>query len=129
MKRIRAFVLIGAAFLGLGWAAFQAVAPVEPLSKYFPPGALLYLQTSDFLALLADWNASPQKQEWLRSSNYEVFSRSRLLLKSDPSPGGAKELRDWLSFAPPGLARDGLLIPRACALGLYLRFRGTTRLG
>jgi pimeloyl-ACP methyl ester carboxylesterase len=81
MKRIRAFVLIGAAFLGLGWAAFQAVAPVEPLSKYFPPGALLYLQTSDFLALLADWNASPQKQEWLRSSNYEVFSRSRLLLR------------------------------------------------
>ncbi len=32
-------------------------------------------------SLLADWNRSPQKQAWLGSSNYEVFSRSRLLLR------------------------------------------------
>jgi hypothetical protein len=30
---------------------------------------------------VADWNRSPEKQAWLVSSNYEVFSRSRLLLR------------------------------------------------
>jgi hypothetical protein len=36
--------------------------------------ALLYLQAKDFSALLADWNKSAEKQNWLKSSNYEVFS-------------------------------------------------------
>ena len=67
-----------------GWVgqAYQAAAtPQTPLSRYVPSGALLYLQAKDFSALLADWNRSPQKQAWLSSSNYEVFSRSRLLLR------------------------------------------------
>lgn len=68
--------------MGLGWAAFYAAAPPEAaLSRYVPSEALLYLQAKDFSALLADWNASPQKQAWLSSSNYEVLSRSRLLLR------------------------------------------------
>jgi hypothetical protein len=76
------FLLIGAVSVGLGWAAYRAATPPEvPLSEYVPSGALLYLQAKDFSALLADWNGSPQKQAWLGSSNYEVFSRSRLLLR------------------------------------------------
>lgn len=76
------FLLIGAVSMGLGWAAYRATTPPEvPLSKYVPSGALLYLQAKDFSALLADWSGSPQKQAWLGSSNYEVFSRSRLLLR------------------------------------------------
>lgn len=68
--------------MGLGWAAYQAAAtPEAPLSRYVPSGPLLYLQAKDFSALLADWNRSPQKQAWLAGSNYEVFSRSRLLLR------------------------------------------------
>jgi hypothetical protein len=84
MKKIaRAIVLlIGAVSLGLGWAAYQTAAtPDLPLSSFVPSGALLYLQAKDLSALLADWNGSSQKQAWLRSSNYEVFSRSRLLLR------------------------------------------------
>jgi hypothetical protein len=82
MRNIVIVLLIGAISLGLGRAAYQtATTPEAPLSGYVPSGALLYLQAKDFSALLADWNGSPQKQAWLRSSNYEVFSRSRLLLR------------------------------------------------
>ena len=55
--------------------------PQPPLSKYVPAGPLLYLEAKDFSALLADWNSSPQKRQWVESSNYEVFSRSRLFLR------------------------------------------------
>lgn len=82
MRHAIVFLLVGAVCLGLSWAAFQTTAPEEqPLSRYFPSGALLYLQARDFSSLLADWNASPQKQRWMKSSNYEVFSRSRLFLR------------------------------------------------
>ncbi len=68
--------------MGLGWAAYQTAAtPEVPLTRYVPSGALLYLQAKDFSVLLADWNRSPQRQAWLASTNYEVFSRSRLLLR------------------------------------------------
>jgi hypothetical protein len=84
MRKITAatVLLIGAVSMGLGWAAYQTAAtPEVPLSRDVPSGALLYLQAKDFSALLADWNRSPQKRAWLGSSNYEVFSRSRLLLR------------------------------------------------
>jgi hypothetical protein len=74
-------LLMVAVSLGVGWSAHQAAAPVASLSGYMPSGALLYLQGKNFSALLADWNRSPQKQAWLSSSNWEVFSRSRLLLR------------------------------------------------
>ena len=51
------------------------------LSKYVPAGPLLYLEAKDFSSLLSDWNASPQKQSWIKSDSYEVFSRSRLFLR------------------------------------------------
>ncbi len=84
MRKITAatVLLIGAVSMGLGWAAYQTAAtPAAPLSRDVPSGALLYLQAQVFSALLADWNRSPQKRAWLGSSNYEVFSRSRLLLR------------------------------------------------
>jgi hypothetical protein len=74
--------LIGALSMGLGRSAYQSAAKPEiQLAGSFPSGALLYLQAKDFSSLLADWNGSPQKQAWLGGSNYEVFSRSRLLLR------------------------------------------------
>ena len=88
MKRSAIFLLLLLAFVcaaigaGIGRAAYQAAAPSEPpLSKYVPAGPLLYLEARDFSALLADWNSSPQKKQWVESSNYEVFSRSRLFLR------------------------------------------------
>jgi len=60
----------------------KALAPEPPpLSRYVPAGPLLYLQTKDFSTLLGDWNASPQKPSWVKSKNYEVYSRSRLFLR------------------------------------------------
>jgi hypothetical protein len=82
MKRPIVFCLIVAAFIGASWGAYQAASPAEPaFPRYVPSGALLYLQAKDFSALLADWNKSAEKQIWLKSSNYEVFSRSRLFLR------------------------------------------------
>ncbi|HEY6390867.1 MAG TPA: hypothetical protein VIX89_06295, partial [Bryobacteraceae bacterium] len=46
-----------------------------------PPGPLLYLEAKDFGGLLRDWNGSQEKQLWLGSDNFQVFSRSRLYLK------------------------------------------------
>jgi hypothetical protein len=84
MKRtaIFLFLLLALVGAGIGRAAYQAAASSEPpLSKYVPAGPLLYLEAKDFSALLADWNSSPQKKQWVESSNYEVFSRSRLFLR------------------------------------------------
>ncbi len=83
MKRVIIFVLIVAACLGVSWGAYQATtAPPEPaLSRYFPSGALLYLQAKDFSSLLSRWDNSDENRLWLKSNNYEVFSRSRLFLR------------------------------------------------
>ena len=82
MKRWIVFVLIAAACIGVSWGAYQATSSPEPtLSRYVPSGALLYLQAKDFSSLLSDWDISNEKQLWLKSSNYEVFSRSRLFLR------------------------------------------------
>jgi hypothetical protein len=82
VKRIAVFLIVAIVCAGIGWAAFQATAGSEqPLSPNVPAGPLLYLEAKDFSSLLADWNSSPQKKQWLESSNYEVFSRSRLFLR------------------------------------------------
>jgi hypothetical protein len=82
MKRTFTLALIAAIFAGLGWAAYRAADSAEPeLSHFVPAGALLYLQAKDFSALLTEWGKSPEKQEWIKSNNYEVFSRSRLFLR------------------------------------------------
>jgi len=61
------------------WALAQT-AP-QPMPSLFPSGALLYLEAKDFRALLADWDGSAEKRDWLASANYEAFSRSELFLK------------------------------------------------
>jgi hypothetical protein len=60
--------------------AFAQPAP-QPMSSVFPAGALLYLEAKDLGALLSDWNASPEKRDWLAGANYDSFSRSQLFLK------------------------------------------------
>ena len=83
MKRVIILVLIAAACIGVSWGAYQAVtSPPEPaLSRYFPSGALLYLQAKDFSSLLSRWDNSDENRLWLKSNNFEVFSRSRLFLR------------------------------------------------
>lgn len=55
--------------------------PPRTLEELVPAGPLLVLQARDFAALVKDWNGSPEKALWLKSDNYEVFSRSRLFLR------------------------------------------------
>jgi hypothetical protein len=82
MKRVIIFVLNAAACLGVSWGAYQVATSPEPaLSRYFPSGALLYLQAKDFSSLLSAWDDSDENRLWLKSNNYEVFSRSRLFLR------------------------------------------------
>ena len=82
MKRIAALLLIAVACGGIGWGIYQAAVPAPPpLSKYVPAGSMLYLESKDFSSSLSNWNASPEKTQWVTSTSYEVFSRSRLFLR------------------------------------------------
>jgi len=88
MKRALFVALLLAGLLGVTWAAYDAAAPPEPdLSRFVPSGALLYLQAKDFSSLLADWNKSQEKEDWLKSKNYDAFSQSRLLLRLESAGG------------------------------------------
>src|SRR6267143_2369524 len=116
MKRAAILLLVGVASIGASWAAFQALTPQPPpLSRYVPAGSLLYLQATDLSALLGDWNASPQKASWVKSKNYEVYSRSRLFLRLQ----GAGEQFD----AAAGLAPDMTFLTQVAgtesALAIY----------
>jgi hypothetical protein len=63
---------------GAVWAALDSATSKTDLAVCVPQGALLSLETQDFSALLGDWTSSPEKTAWMKSDNYEVFSRSRL---------------------------------------------------
>ncbi|MBS1852928.1 MAG: hypothetical protein JST79_18650 [Acidobacteria bacterium] len=82
MKRpVVIFVLMALSF-GVLWAAYQAAGPAEhSLASSMPAGALLYLEGKDFSGLLSNWKSSREKSDWIKSQNYEQFSRSRLFLR------------------------------------------------
>lgn len=75
--------LVAAAAVGtasVAWLVAQG-GQTNSLAPLFPGGALVYVEARDFSALLRDWNASPEKRLWLTSSNYDVFSRTRLFMR------------------------------------------------
>ena len=119
MKRIILSLLLSMVCIGAAWAAYQVASPAIPpassLSRYVPSGAVLYLQAKDFSSLLADWNASPQKRQWLVSSNYEVFSRSRLFLRLNEASGQFTDAAG-LPTGHKFRGRDGGFAERAGAL-------------
>jgi hypothetical protein len=79
MRRWVISALLGAACFGALLTSYRSMANEQSaLARYVPSGALLYLEAKDFSALLSDWNQSSEKAQWLRSADYEVFSRSRL---------------------------------------------------
>ena len=57
----------------------------------------MYVEARDLSALLRDWNTSQEKQLWLASSNYEVFSRTRLLMRLQEAQ---QQFADTAGFAP-----------------------------
>lgn len=64
----------------LAWWALAQPAPPAIVSL-FPAGALLYVEARDLGGLLADWNRSVEKREWLDSANFRDFERSRLMIR------------------------------------------------
>ncbi len=93
----------------------QQAAGVEPLPRWVPAGAQVYLEAKDFGSLLREWNASPEKRQWVGSSNYNVFSKSRLFLRLGEAQG---------EFAAvSGLGLDNALLEQlaggASAMAIY----------
>jgi len=82
MKRASLAVLLLGGLLGTTWGAYRLASSSEPqLSRFVPSGALLYLQATDLTSLLADWDKSPEKDNWLKSKDHDVFAESRLMLR------------------------------------------------
>lgn len=116
MKKIVILLLVAGACLGVGWAAYQGSASAgSALSNYVPAGALLYLEAKDFSSLLSEWNDSSEKRSWVKSEDYEVFSRSRLFLR-------LKEASDQFTVAaglPPDMNFLTQVAGRQSAVALY----------
>ena len=116
MKRTAILLLVSIASIGASWGAFQALAPEPPpLSRYVPAGSLLHLQAKDFSALLGNWNASAQKASWVKSKNYEVYSRSRLFLRLQ----GASDQFAAAAGLPPDMNFLTQVAGTQSALALY----------
>ena len=129
MKRAAIVFCIAAVTLGAALAAYRPFAAAEPpLSRYAPAGALLYLEAKDFSSLLSAWNSSREKQQWVASANYQVFSRSRLFLRL----GGASDQFAAAAGLPPDMNFLSQVAGSQSAVALYdigkLQFLYITRL-
>ncbi|HLW79938.1 MAG TPA: hypothetical protein VKU44_10115, partial [Terriglobia bacterium] len=98
------------------------------LPELVPAGPLLVLESRDFSSLVHNWNGSAERRRWLESSNYAVFSRSRLFLR-------LKDAQDEFAAAaglPPDMSLVESVAGRDSALALYdigkLEFLYLTRL-
>jgi hypothetical protein len=114
----------------LAWAASkpQANTAVSPFPGFMPSGALLYIEAKDFSNLIDGWNTSPEKQQWLKSDDYEVFSRSRIFLRL----GDAQHEFAAAASVPPDMSLLSQTAGKESAVALYdigkLEFLYITRL-
>ncbi len=90
-------------------------AASSSLAAFMPTGSLLYLESPDFAALVRDWNSSKEKQKWLASDNYQVFSRSRLFLRLRE----AQQQFAVAAGAPPDMALLDSVAGGQSALAIY----------
>jgi hypothetical protein len=120
----------GALLLSLAsWALMQAPPAGGSLAGIVPSGPVLVLEAQDFSRLLADWNNSPEKQQWLAGANYQMFTRSRLYYRLSEAHN---EFTAAAGFSP-GMPLLESIAGTESALALYdigeLRFLYITRLG
>ena len=85
------------------------------LAAFMPTGSLVYLESPDFATLVRDWNNSQEKQRWLASDNYQVFSRSRLFLRLEE----AQQQFAVAAGAPPDMALVDSVAGGQSALAIY----------
>lgn len=85
------------------------------IATVLPPGAMIYLESKDFLGQLQRWSNSGVKQRWLRSESFAQFEKSRLYLRL------SDKLQEFNALA--GLNVDLPLVRslagRQAGLGLY----------
>jgi hypothetical protein len=116
MKMYSFFILL---FLSVSLAMAppgQAPKPSSSsLAALMPAGSLLYVESPDFAALVHDWHGSKEKQQWLKSDNYQVFSRSRLFLRLQEAQGQFAVA----AGAPPDMPLLESLAGRESALAIY----------
>ena len=94
----------------------QAPAPPSSsLAAFMPTGSLLFVESPDFAKLVHDWNSSQEKQEWLESDNFQVFSRSRLFLRLQE----AQRQFAVVAGAPPDMTLLDSLAGGQSALAIY----------
>ncbi len=72
---------LAAGIAAIAWYTRPARRHRGPCAQLLPSGALVYLEAKDFSRLLADWDSSTVKRDWLVSANYNEFERSNLFLK------------------------------------------------
>ena len=113
-RRLLLFSSVAAALAAMMFWALAQPAP-QPMSSLFPSGALLYLEAKDFGALLADWNGSAEKRDWLASANYEGFSRSVLFMKL----GDAQTQFATAAGVPPDFAMLTSVAGANSAIAMY----------
>src|SRR4051812_11799391 len=131
-KLIIAAVCVTVVLAATAAVFLQVVGPSatnsRPLAQMFPASPLLYVQANDFGALLKDWNSSPEKQTWLKSDNYQVFSRSKLFLRLKHDQG---EFAKAAGF-PPDMAMLDQVAGSESAFAVYdigkLEFLYVTRM-
>ena len=129
MMKFAAFLLcfLGAS-LPMAPPGQAPAAPPSSLAAFMPTGSLLFVESPDFATVVHDWNNSQEKQKWLESDNYQVFSRSRLFLRLQE----AQQQFAVAAGAPPDMALLDSLAGSQSALAIYdigsLEFLYITRL-
>lgn len=118
MKHVIAVLTIALACAGIARSVYQGSAPGvtdKPLSGYVPAGPMLYLEAKDFSSLVSRWDSSQEEKAWLSSTNYQVFSRSRLFLRLK----GASDQFAVAAGLPPDMSFLGQVAGDHSALALY----------
>ncbi|HEU0004874.1 MAG TPA: hypothetical protein VFS12_02680, partial [Terriglobia bacterium] len=105
--------------VAVSWVLFalpmlQTASDID-IATLLPPGAMIYLESQDFLGQLQRWSDSGVKQRWLASANFSEFEKSRLYLRLKD------RLQEFNSLA--GLSTDLPLVRslagKQAGLGLY----------
>ena len=108
-----ATIAIGSVIFAL--PMLQTTASDVDIASLLPPGAMIYLESRDFLGHLQRWSDSAVKQRWLASANFSEFEKSRLFLRLKD------RLQEFDSLA--GLSTDLPLVRslagKQAGLGLY----------
>jgi hypothetical protein len=116
---MRKLTLLILCFLSISLAMAPPGQGPEPssssLAAFMPAGSLLFLESPDFATLVHDWAKSKEKQKWLESDNYQVFSHSRLFLRLQE----AQRQFAIAAGAPPDMALLDSVAGGQSALALY----------